>query len=559
MQIPATRRPSFSAALLLPLFAATAASLAAGQESGPQQSPATAPAVEAAPSLAQPAAPGDRFGQAVGSIQAELQRSLEELGALREQILAERRPLGARLTELEAELSAARQAVQDAARSLDTRTVDLSRAGEDRAQLEGDVVYLSSLLSDYVRNFDSGLHIADLQRYGPVLEAARLAPENSNLSRAEVFAAQLELLSASFGRLEEALGGTRFPGTAVDETGLVREGQFALIGPLAYFLSADGTAVGTAEERLGSGEPALLSFATPEDSAAASEVLGSGQGLLPIDPTLGNAHKLAATSQTFAEHVQAGGPVMIPIFVMAAAALLVALFKWLSFFSLRAPPKLRVAEVLDAVGAGDEATAKARAARLPGPVGRLLRIGVEHLREPRELIEEAMYEFVLATKLRTQRFLPFIAVCAASAPLLGLLGTVTGIIQTFKLITVFGSGDVKMLSGGISEALITTEWGLIVAIPSLLLHSFLSRRARGVIDQLESTSVALLNQVSRGLPAAAPVGAVASGAVTSAPAAPAVEPLPDERVRAQVQQVLSEMLTPRTTHRTEPRLAEAKR
>jgi len=87
----------------------------------------------------------------------------------------------------------------------------------------------------------------------------------------------------------------------------------------------------------------------------------------------------------------------------------------------------------------------------------------------------------------------FVALC----PLLGLLGTVTGIINTFKLITVFGTGDVKTLSGGISEALITTEFGLIVAIPSLLLHALLSRKARGIVDQMEKYSVAFVNQVGK--------------------------------------------------------------
>jgi hypothetical protein len=95
------------------------------------------------------------------------------------------------------------------------------------------------------------------------------------------------------------------------------------------------------------------------------------------------------------------------------------------------------------------------------------------------------------------RLLPLIAITAASAPLLGLLGTVTGIIETFKMITVFGSGDVKTLSGGISVALITTEFGLIVAIPALLMHAFLARKARGMIDQMEKTAVSFVNQVSK--------------------------------------------------------------
>ena len=173
-----------------------------------------------------------------------------------------------------------------------------------------------------------------------------------------------------------------------------------------------------------------------------------------------------------------GGAVMIPIFAMAGLALLFALYKWLGLAFIPKPSRKKVAALLDAVGERDENRAHELAASMRGPVGSMLQAGVAHLREPRELIEEIMYETVLKTRLKLQGLLPFIAICAASAPLLGLLGTVTGIISTFKMITVFGSGDVKSLSGGISEALITTKFGLIVAIPSLLLHAFLSRKAR---------------------------------------------------------------------------------
>ena len=132
-----------------------------------------------------------------------------------------------------------------------------------------------------------------------------------------------------------------------------------------------------------------------------------------------------------------------------------------------------------------------------GPVGRMLLTGVRHIREPRELIEEVMYEQVLSTRLRLERLLPFVSIAAASAPLLGLLGTVTGIINTFSLMTVFGTGDIKTLSSGISEALITTEYGLIVAIPALLFHSFLSRKARGVINRMEKAGLAFVNQLGK--------------------------------------------------------------
>jgi Biopolymer transport proteins len=125
----------------------------------------------------------------------------------------------------------------------------------------------------------------------------------------------------------------------------------------------------------------------------------------------------------------------------------------------------------------------------------MLRAGAERLGEPKELVEEVMFEKMLETRLRLQAFLPFVALAASAAPLLGLLGTVTGMITTFKLITVFGSGDAKTLSGGISEALITTEFGLIVAIPALLLYAYLSRKSRAVVDAMEKTAVAFLNRI----------------------------------------------------------------
>ena len=206
---------------------------------------------------------------------------------------------------------------------------------------------------------------------------------------------------------------------------------------------------------------------------------------------------MEATQETLLEHIKKGGVVMYPILGLAGAALLVALFKWLGLLFTRNPSQKRIRLLLGAVAGNDGEAAKEHASKVGGPTGKMLSDGVNHLGEPRSLIEEIMYERVLATRLKLQRLLPFIAICAASAPLLGLLGTVTGIINTFKLITVFGSGDVKTLSGGISEALITTEFGLIVAIPSLLLHAFLSRKARGVVDGMEKAAVSFINQIAK--------------------------------------------------------------
>ncbi|MFN9705873.1 MAG: MotA/TolQ/ExbB proton channel family protein, partial [Planctomycetota bacterium] len=265
----------------------------------------------------------------------------------------------------------------------------------------------------------------------------------------------------------------------------------------ALFRSTDGLQVGTAEQRLGSLEPTVIPFTGPEDRAAAAQfLLGSG-GAFPMDPTLGNAHKIAAIEETWVQHVLKGGPVMWPIFALAGAALLVVLLKWLSMAFIRRPSRKLVANLLEAVKGGKREDAVEEAGAISGPAGAMLLAGAEHLGEPRELVEEVMFEKMLSTKLRLNGWLPFVAICATSAPLLGLLGTVTGIMNTFSLMTVFGTGDPKTLSSGISEALITTEYGLIVAIPSLLLHAFLSRRARRVLDEMEQAAIAFLNQLRK--------------------------------------------------------------
>jgi biopolymer transport protein ExbB len=126
----------------------------------------------------------------------------------------------------------------------------------------------------------------------------------------------------------------------------------------------------------------------------------------------------------------------------------------------------------------------------------MLATGVEHAGEKRGLLEELLFEKILKVRPSLERFLPFLAITAAAAPLLGLLGTVTGMIKTFQLLTLFGTGDAKSLSSGISEALVTTELGLMVAIPTLVLHGALTRMAKRKLGLLEQLSVSFVNGVA---------------------------------------------------------------
>jgi len=427
------------------------------------------------------------------SVSSRLEKVVSELAAERDRIADEKVPLTARLAGLESELIAARKSFEDARRGADNRNLESNNLKNDIKARKQEHEYLITLLSEYTRNLEARLHISELQLYGELLQAARESLDRSDASIQERFDRHLDVVTRSLARLESLNGSMRFRGRAAGQDGTIRDGQFILCGPLAVFASDDGALSGLADQRLGSLEPSIIRFNDPSLADDSAALVRDGAGALPFDGSLGNAQKMEATKETFVEHIRKGGAVMYPILLMAAAILGIIIYKWIALDLTRLPGPAELAPMFDAVRKGDKEAAMQKLQAIRNPAAGMLMAGMDRWEASRETIEEAMFEIMLEMKFKLGRGLPFVAVGAACAPLLGLLGTVTGIIATFKLITVFGSGDVKMLSAGISEALITTEWGLIVAIPSLLFHSFLSRKSRAKQDKLEQIAVGFLS------------------------------------------------------------------
>ena len=437
-------------------------------------------------------------------LQAKLDASLQELSALRAAISVEKLPMVKGLNALEDELMAVRLDHQKITRQLDSRNLDLSNLRSEIATRKQEKGYIANLLGEYTRNFETRLHIAELGLYRPVIDEAALAPENPNLTDAQILIKQTDLVESSIVRVHNTVGGAVFPGTATGEDGLVKQGQIVLIGPVALFSSTDGSLAGIAEQRLGSLEPTVMPLAAAGMADMVRTTVKNLAGEFPFDPSLGNARKIEETKETLGEHLKKGGFVVYPIVGMFILAVLVATFKWIQLALIPMPSDKEIKPILQAMLKNDHAVAMDQVDRIKGPTKPMLKAGIEHIDEPKDLVEEVMYEEMLTTRLGVSKWTSFIAVCASSAPLLGLLGTVTGIINTFKLITVFGSGDVKTLSGGISEALITTELGLIVAIFSLVLYAFLSRKAKGITDRMEQIAILFMNRATRTAPQPAP-------------------------------------------------------
>ena len=441
------------------------------------------------------------FGEAQVPMQEKLEASLQELSRVRQTIVTEKLPMVKGLNALEDEVMDVRLGHQKIMRQLDSRNLDLNNLRTDIKSRKGEKNYISNLLVEYTRNFETRLHIAELDLYEQEVKAASLAPENSNLSDQEIFVKQTGLVESSIKRLQAIVGGHRFHGTSAGEDGLVKQGNFMLVGPIALFASDDGLLAGIAEQRLGSLQPTVLPFSSPVNTDLVKATVAANGGSFPFDPSLGNARKIEETNESFKEHIQKGGMVAYVILGMFVVCVVVAVIKWVQLSLIPKPSEKHVQPVLRAMLVNDHAAAAAEIEKMNGPTGKMLSIGIEHIDEPKDLVEEVMYEEMLTTRMSVNKLTPLLAVCASTAPLMGLLGTVTGIINTFKLITVFGSGDVKTLSGGISEALITTELGLVVAISALVLYAFLSRKAKRITDSMEQVAILFMNRATRSVDA----------------------------------------------------------
>jgi biopolymer transport protein ExbB len=437
---------------------------------------------------------GATFDDVQTSAAGDLRAALDELVALQEQIGEQKIPLARRLTELEEQVVTRRKELERAQRSHENQLVDLNVLKSEVKRARDENGYLTSLLAEFTRLFETRIHISELQVHRAPIENAKLAAASANLLPSEQVQQQAALVEAALNRIEALQGGHTFEGQALTESGKLERGRFLLVGPVAVYSSGQSDSAGLVELQLGSTEPTVIALEANETTQIKT-LLKSNRGDLPVDPSLGNAVKIAATKDGFFEHIKKGGVVMVPIILLAIASIAVALVKWLQLARIRVATPADLQAVLERIDAGEIDQARAHARNMGGPSGALLEIAIDHAREKKELIEEVLYEKMLHLKPRLERSLPFLALTAAAAPLLGLLGTVTGMISTFNMISVFGTGDPKTLSGGISEALITTEWGLLVSIPALLLHAVLNRKVKGILGGMEQISVGFINGV----------------------------------------------------------------
>jgi biopolymer transport protein ExbB len=424
----------------------------------------------------------------------DLRKASEELSATRTEIETARLPLARKVTELEQQLINRRAELAKAQRFQENQLVELNALKAEARRQADEVKYIDSLVTEYSRAFRSRLNFIEEPRYKSSIEEADLVAGKSDLSAQEKFARRSALLTTALKRIETVQGGETFEGKALDKQGLVQAGKVVVFGPVAMFASTSGNSAGLLQQELNKSDPTIAQMEQPLMDASRTLVT-SGSGQIVFDPTLGNAFKLSAMHTSLYDKLAEGGLVMIPLLGLGLASLILALVKWLQFTRVRLATEQDLQTVLKHIESEKPDLALDHARSIPGMAGELLATAVQHVDEKKEYIEEVLYEKMLGARTRLERGLPFLALTATTGPLLGLLGTVTGMIATFKLISSFGSGDPKMLAAGISEALVATATGMGVAIPALLLHAFLSRKAKSILGSMEQTAVGFVNGV----------------------------------------------------------------
>lgn len=218
-------------------------------------------------------------------------------------------------------------------------------------------------------------------------------------------------------------------------------------------------------------------------TATAADLQQANSGVVPfaLDPTGGSILGLLVQAPDTEEQVHQGGTVGYIILGVGLIALLIALERFVSLMIMGSKIRRQLKDTV---------------ARDDNPLGRVMKVKDQYPDVAYDTLELKLSEAIIREMPKITRNLTLIKIISVVAPLLGLLGTVTGMINTFQAITLFGTGDPKLMAGGISQALVTTVLGLVVAIPTVFLYTLLNTRSKNMLLILQEQSAGIIAERS---------------------------------------------------------------
>ncbi|MBA6339066.1 MotA/TolQ/ExbB proton channel family protein [Colwellia sp. BRX8-7] len=254
---------------------------------------------------------------------------------------------------------------------------------------------------------------------------------------------------------------------------VVRVGGFNLVSQGKYLEYIDETA----------SVAQLMRQPSSRYLSSANALTSSTNQVVPfaLDPTGGSILGLLVQAPDLQERVEQGGAVGYVILAIGLIGLLIAIERFITLFF---------------IGSKVNRQLKSDQASNDNPLGRVMLVQDKNPLDNVETLELKLSESILKEVPVLTTRLTFIKIISVVAPLIGLLGTVTGMINTFQAITLFGTGDPKLMAGGISQALVTTVLGLVVAIPMVFISTLLNTRSRGIINILQQQSAGILAERS---------------------------------------------------------------
>jgi len=407
--------------------------------------------------------------QVLESFRADSQAAEQRDSQRLEMLLDDRQALQQAVSDAEQRL----QAAQDRRDRLESRQSDqqqqLADLQQQRTEQAGDIGAISGIVKQQASELRDALGESWLTVGGSAQLPPRL--DDRGLIDLQTFDRVRQDLA---GLVAESGRGVRFQAPVAGPDGNVAQRSVIRLGDTVAF--SDGELL----QRVGDDGRLSVFAATPSDARQTLQAFQQGNGnQIVIDPTDGDVLDALSQQPGLWERFQQGGYVGYVIVALGLIGLLVALaqYVYLLRVSVRMRRQMRAPEALS-----DD-----------NPLGRVLKrfaaLGRDHAPEA---LEARLDEALLAEQPRLERGQPIVKLIAAVAPLLGLLGTVTGMIVTFQSITVFGTGDPQLMAGGISQALVTTVLGLITAVPLLFVNTALNSRSRRLIGLLEGRASAVL-------------------------------------------------------------------
>jgi len=438
------------------------------------------------------------FSDVAEEVRKDLQTARAEVAETEADIERQREAMEAGMAELRNRLEAERAALAEAReRMAAARIARDEKAGAVR-EGDGDLAALEALVRETAGDW------LPLFRQSPFSAEApeRLAElERIHEQKGFRFGDLTALLDLAFTDIAEGGRIARREGEIVGRDGSSVSAEILRLGHLtALYRGESGIGYllpGVDGERLlAAGQPGL--WVRRNLNRAMETDLAEADAAPYLDVTGGGAVRQLARDSDLWERVREGGFLIWPILLVGVVAFFLTIERIIFLGRVRQNTDHLMTRVTAMVDEGNfDGAVAATDSQAGRPTANVLRAGLGQRNQPRDIVESRLNEAILREMPRLERFLPALKVLAAIAPLLGLLGTVTGMINTFQVITVHGTGDPRLMAGGISEALITTQLGLAVAIPILVISALLGRRAQTIAADMEEKAMALMAALLR--------------------------------------------------------------